>query len=340
MDEYYFWLINTQFYTYTDQTDAQDGGDASFTGSYQFGFQDSYYDQYQQQSAEWNDEDQVPSLLAKWQPNPAVRLAWCRVHNGQFGQPRTSDGYVAVADEPDLVFLGRAGDSLYFQVSGSAPLPARLRRRHVAAGVPLRPPAGRRGRAAAGPRTAGAARHVPLSGRAARLPVLRLLRPGRPALPGVVVRRPRWPSLRRCGPTAASSVRCGGTGARSTRSSRTAPGCTVPTAQHQRTPATSGQQCRTAPQGCACCDSTKVTEQGARDRAVTAALLRDAARLGRRADAPTALARGVPAGAARSTTRSARITGQRPTTILCRRPGDRAGRHRLRPCLRRRSTRA
>jgi Tc toxin complex TcA C-terminal TcB-binding domain len=124
MDEYYFWLISTHFYAYNNQTDAQDGGDASFTGSYQFGYQDSYYDQYQQQSAEWDDEDQVPSLRAKWQPSPAVRLAWCRVHNGQFGQPRTSAGCVAVAGEPDLVFLGRAGDSLYFQVSGSAPLPA------------------------------------------------------------------------------------------------------------------------------------------------------------------------------------------------------------------------
>ena len=127
MDEYYFWLTDTRFYAYTGQTDAQGadpaGGDASFAGSYQFGFQDSYYDSYQQQSAEWNHEDQVPSLLARWQPNPGVRLAWCRVHNGQFGQPRTSEGYVAIADQPDLVFLGRAGDSLFFQVSGSASLP-------------------------------------------------------------------------------------------------------------------------------------------------------------------------------------------------------------------------
>ena len=112
VDEYYFWLIGTQFYAYTDDTDAQDTGDASFTGSYQFGFQDSYYDQVQQQSAEWNDEGQVPSLLAKWQPDPAVRLAWCRVHNGEFGQPRRSEEYVAIAAPADLVLLGRAGDSL------------------------------------------------------------------------------------------------------------------------------------------------------------------------------------------------------------------------------------
>jgi hypothetical protein len=124
MDEYYFWLVDAEIYTYTDQTDSQDLGDASFDGSYQFGFQDSFYDQVQQQSAEWDDEDQVPQLLAKWQPNPAVRLAWCRVHNGQFGQPRKSDLCVQVNAPPtgqDLVFLGRAADSLYFAVSNAAP---------------------------------------------------------------------------------------------------------------------------------------------------------------------------------------------------------------------------
>ena len=123
VDEYYFWLVNTQFYQYTDQTDAQSSGDVSFSGSYQSGFQDSYYDPFQQQSAEWNEENMVPSLLAKWEPSPAVRLAWCRVHNGQFGQPRKSDDYVAIAEPADLVFLGRGGDSLYFQVTGSATLP-------------------------------------------------------------------------------------------------------------------------------------------------------------------------------------------------------------------------
>jgi hypothetical protein len=123
VDEYYFWLVNGQYYEYTSETDAQ-SSPVSFTGSYQFGFQDSYYDPFQQQSVEWDDEDQVPSLLAKWQPNQAVRLAWCRVHNGEFGQPRKSDGYVAIDQPADLVFLGRAEDSLYFQVSGSADLPA------------------------------------------------------------------------------------------------------------------------------------------------------------------------------------------------------------------------
>jgi hypothetical protein len=121
MDEYYFWLVASETYTYTDETDAP--SDASFTGSYQFGFQDSFYDQIQQQSAEWDEEDQVPQLIAKWQPNPAVRLAWCRVHNGQFGQPRKSELSVQVAGQPsasDLLFLGRGADSLYFAVSNPA----------------------------------------------------------------------------------------------------------------------------------------------------------------------------------------------------------------------------
>jgi hypothetical protein len=123
IDEYYFWLEDTQYYAYTDQTDAQSSPDISFAGSYQFGFQDSYYDAFQLQSAEWHDEDRVPALLAKWQPNPAVRLAWCRMHNGQFGQPRKSNDYIAISGPADLIFLGRGGDSLYFQVTGSAPLP-------------------------------------------------------------------------------------------------------------------------------------------------------------------------------------------------------------------------
>jgi hypothetical protein len=53
-----------------------------------------------------------------------VRLAWCRVHNGEFKQPRKSDGYVAISTPADLVFVGRGADSLYFEVSGATiPLP-------------------------------------------------------------------------------------------------------------------------------------------------------------------------------------------------------------------------
>jgi hypothetical protein len=125
IDEYYFWLVPAETFVYDAQTDLQSGDDG-FTPSHQFGFQDSYYDQIQQQSAEWDDVDQVPQLLAKWSPQPAVRLAWCRVHDGQFGQPRKSDFVLQVEDAPsasDLVFLGRVGDSLYFAVSKPGPTP-------------------------------------------------------------------------------------------------------------------------------------------------------------------------------------------------------------------------
>jgi hypothetical protein len=121
VDEYYFWLIDAQVYDNPGDSNTSENDDASFTGTYQLGFQDPYYDQFQQQSAEWNDGDQVSALLAKWQPGPAVRLAWCRVHQGKFGPPRRSEGYVALTGDqlPDLVFLGRAWDSLYLEVIGA-----------------------------------------------------------------------------------------------------------------------------------------------------------------------------------------------------------------------------
>jgi hypothetical protein len=49
-----------------------------------------------------------------------VRLAWCRVHNGEFQQPRRSDQgvfYQAGTGIPDLTFIGRVGDSLYLEVT-------------------------------------------------------------------------------------------------------------------------------------------------------------------------------------------------------------------------------
>lgn len=256
MDEYYFWLIKTQFYAYTDQTDSQDGGDASFTGSYQFGFQDSYYDQYQQQSAEWDDEDQVPSLLAKWQPSPAVRLAWCRVHNGQFGQPRTSAGYVAITDQPDLVFLGRAGDSLYFQVSGSAPLAAGY-------GADTSPP--------------GFRYDLPPDD-AVALPQV-LAPPAPPATSPYPGGLPAYPFFAYFDPgvrlfpaswfatalAVAEALRGDCAFERALRWYRRA---FDPLTRDCAWVHCRGDADRRQPQGGPCCDSTKVTEQGARDRAV------------------------------------------------------------------------
>jgi hypothetical protein len=315
MDEYYFWLINTQFYAYTDQTDAQDGADASFTGSYQFGFQDSYYDSYQQQSAEWDDEDQVPSLLAKWQPNPAVRLAWVRVHNGEFGQPRTSAGYVAVAEEPDLVFLGRAGDSLYFQVSGSAPLPAGY-------GADTSPP--------------GFRYDLPPDD-AVTLPQV-LAPPAPPATSQQVGGLPCYPFFAYFDPGArlfpaswfatalavAEALRgdCGFEQALRWYRRAFDPlqqDCAWVHCGDDSAPPSTDNSVRKAPQGCACCDSTMVTEQGARNRAVLLhyceTLLDWGDALMRRRRSPEAF------GQARLVYGTvARIVGKRPATIQAEEP--------------------
>jgi hypothetical protein len=325
LDEYYFWLVDTQFYAYTGQTDAQgspaggqSGSDPSFTGSYQFGFQDSYYDQYQQQSAEWNDEDQVPSLLAKWQPNPAVRLAWCRVHNGQFGQPRTSDGYVAIADQPDLVFLGRTGDSLYFQVSGCAPAPSGYGAdtsppgfRYdlppddaVALPQVLAPPAP----PATSPDPGGltsypffayfdpGARLFPASWFATALVVAEALRADCGFERALRWYRRAFDPLRQdC-----AWVHC----------SDDNPG--QPPADHS---------VRNPPQGGACCDAAAVTDQGARDRAVLLhyceTLLEWGDALMRRRRSPEAFQQ-----ARLLYGMAARITGSRPATVLAKAPAN------------------
>jgi hypothetical protein len=81
--------------------------------------QDEYYDPTLQVSIKWHDKQFLPTLL-DWKAAPAVRLAWCRVHHGEFTQPRRSDEVVEVTpgSAPDLAYLGRVGDSLTFSVSG------------------------------------------------------------------------------------------------------------------------------------------------------------------------------------------------------------------------------
>jgi Tc toxin complex TcA C-terminal TcB-binding domain len=112
VDEYYFWLLDARFYRAVDQSDS-----ASF-----FNFQqDDYYDTTTQDATPWHDPLQLPGLL-DWHSQPMVRLAWCRVHNGEFKQPRRSTEGVQVDPKataaPDLTFLGRMADSLVFQVTG------------------------------------------------------------------------------------------------------------------------------------------------------------------------------------------------------------------------------
>ncbi len=101
VDEYYFWLVDGSFYEETTQ--------------------DEHYDQNLQSAVPWHDTTQL-KLLLEWPSNPTVRLAWCRVHNGEFGQPRRSEFGVPAQTGgalPDLTFQGRVGDSLYFDVTNA-----------------------------------------------------------------------------------------------------------------------------------------------------------------------------------------------------------------------------
>lgn len=89
MDEYYFWLLDSRYYR-----EPSPGQDAAW---------------------DWEEPATLPGLLL-WNAEPMVHLAWCRVHNGEFQQPRRSDEGVPLSDTgvPPLNFLGRARDSLTF----------------------------------------------------------------------------------------------------------------------------------------------------------------------------------------------------------------------------------
>jgi hypothetical protein len=122
VDEYYFWLIPAEIYQAPKSVALSGGPGAGSASDYENGYQDDYYDPVQQQSAVWHDVDKVPRLL-DWPAMPAVRLAWCRLHNGEFQQSRQSIEALAVKAgiDGDLLFLGRTADSLSFSVSsGSA----------------------------------------------------------------------------------------------------------------------------------------------------------------------------------------------------------------------------
>ena len=102
MDEYYFWLVDGYYYRETTQ--------------------DEHYDQNLQSAVPWHDKTQLKSLL-EWPSTPVVRLAWCRVHNGEFDEPRRSEVGIPLpappGAAPDLTFAGRVGDSLYFGVTNA-----------------------------------------------------------------------------------------------------------------------------------------------------------------------------------------------------------------------------
>ncbi len=117
VDEYYFWLLDASYYAPPQPSSSLPTTEPD---DYQNGYQDDYYDPSQQQAAYWWDPNQLPQLL-DWPSSPMVRLAWCRVHNGEFQQPRRSVEGVAVGPgDVDLQFVGRTADSLTFEITNPA----------------------------------------------------------------------------------------------------------------------------------------------------------------------------------------------------------------------------
>jgi hypothetical protein len=100
MDEYYFWIEDTQYYDKKEQV-AEWGATAD----------DSQTD--------WHRPVKLPRLL-HWNSKPMVHLWWSRLHNGEFQQPRQSyEGVrITAGATPQLVFSGRSGDSLRFEITG------------------------------------------------------------------------------------------------------------------------------------------------------------------------------------------------------------------------------
>ncbi len=111
IDEYWFWLIDAKYFDPATQP--------VYSGNFD-GQQTEYYDPNTQDATPWHEPSQLPSML-EWPPEPMVRLAWCRVHNGEFQQPRRSVWGVPVkaGGTPDITFEGRVLDSLYFDVTDS-----------------------------------------------------------------------------------------------------------------------------------------------------------------------------------------------------------------------------
>ncbi len=115
MDEYYFWLVNSEYYDPGNLNPA----DPSL-------YQDADWGVVPPSMAsDWHRRDRLPQLLV-WPKRPMVKLAWCRVHNGEFQTPRYTDDGAHVnpaGGEPQLEFIGRNGDSLQFRVTNAAAPP-------------------------------------------------------------------------------------------------------------------------------------------------------------------------------------------------------------------------
>jgi len=122
MDEYYFWIEDAGRYDTKEQI-AEWGATADDPEAEVIG----------DPQTDWHRSDKLPGLL-HWESERMVDLHWCRVHNGEFQQPRRSNEGIIVTPgaEPELIFNGRRGDSLNFEVTnGVTPI-----------GFPTSPPPG------------------------------------------------------------------------------------------------------------------------------------------------------------------------------------------------------
>ncbi|WP_260955701.1 Tc toxin subunit A-related protein [Pseudomonas citri] len=116
MDEYYFWLVDSEYY----DPGVLNPNEPSLYQDADWGVVPP------DMTSDWHRRDRLPPLLA-WPPRPMVKLAWCRVHNGEFQTPRISDEGAHVnpaSGEPQLELLGREVDSLRFRITHAAALPA------------------------------------------------------------------------------------------------------------------------------------------------------------------------------------------------------------------------
>lgn len=104
VDEYYFWLAESNYFDLPDPQDAD-----------RYGQTDN--------DSDWENPTVFPKLL-EWDAQPMVHLHWCRVHNGEFGTLHRSADGVALdgsqprdpAGPPTLELRGRRGDSLLFRI--------------------------------------------------------------------------------------------------------------------------------------------------------------------------------------------------------------------------------
>lgn len=102
MDEYYFWIEDSQYYDdHKKRQVAEWGGTAN------------------DPKTDWHRPEKLPGLL-HWESKRFVHLRWCRVHNGEFQHPCRSHEGLRIEKNtiPELIFLGRMGDSLHFEITG------------------------------------------------------------------------------------------------------------------------------------------------------------------------------------------------------------------------------